>query len=474
MKSNTWQLVVITLIALVALYVSLEIPHPDWVKNLIFWHPPDQRDIALRMGLDLQGGVQVLLTTDVPKDQEIDAALLETTRGIIENRVRTLSLTEPVVQAKGERSIIVQLPGIWDSSQVTDTIQATALVEFIDGGYNAPETGSLVETTLGGPPLVEEPTAPVTPTTPITDTPSGRVFETVLSNEDLAGIALYKTGQSDGIGAAHTLSFAFTQESKDRFTFYTAAHPGQFVCVALDKEILSCAVLPDEPITGGGGSIPTLLSDEKAHNVSTLLRYVPYGQFPVPLRVEGVEALEPSLGKVAVQRSGRAVVIGLVAVLLFLLLHYRLPGLLTSLALLVFGLFNLALCKVIPLPLILPSIAGFAIAALLALGGHLSIFERLREEMRAGRPLPKAIEASLARAWPSIRDVHLALLFISIAAWYTGATAAAESIHWMGAALSVGILTSLFVTAVATRSFVRFLFNAAQEWLSERNWLLGI
>ena len=457
-KSKTWQLAIIILIVLAALYVDLNIEHSDYVKNLLFWRPASQRDIALRFGLDLQGGLQTLLTADVPAGQEPDAALMEATRLIIEKRAKGLVLTKPTVQTLGEHHIIVDLPGFGGLRQTIDTIQATGVVEFIDAGTLSMAPGTIVETTLELP--VEEPAAPVTPTAP-----SSRIFTTVLSNNDLEAIMLHQTGSNE-----YNISFALTEQATPGFTTFTAGHSGQYLCVAIDKEVISCAFLPDSPLEGGGG-IPVFLSDAGAQRVDVLLRY---GSLPVPMQVEELETIGPALGETAVEQGGRAAVIGLIAVLIFLPLHYRLPGLLADLAFLVFALLSLALCKLIPLPLTLPSITGFAIAALLATGAHLSILERLREEMRAGRPPSRAVEDGFSRAWPSIRNVHLILLALSIATWYTGATTSADFIFWLGVTLLVGVLTSLFVTMVVTRVFIRSAFDAAREWLSERQWLLGI
>ena len=455
-KSKTWQLAVIVLIVLAALYVDLNIGHSDYVKNLIFWRPASQRDIALRFGLDLQGGIQTLLTANVPAGQEPDAASLEATRLIIEKRAQSLLLTTPVVQTLNERHIIVDLPGSGGLRQTIDTLQATGVVEFIDAGALSMPPGTIVETTLGGP-STEEPTAPVTPT--------ARIFTTVLSNDDLAAIMLRQTGTNQ-----YNISFALTEQATPGFTIFTAGHSGQYLCVAIDKEVISCAFLPDSPLEGGGG-IPVFLSDAGAQRVDVLLRY---GSLPVPMQVEELETIGPALGETAVQQGGRAAIIGLIAVLVFLLLNYRLPGLLADLAMLVLVLFNIALCKLIPLPLTLPSITGFAMAALLATGAHLSILERVREEMRAGRPLPRAVENGFSRAWSSIRNGHLTFLALSIAMWYTGATTSADLFLWLGVTLLVGVLTSLLVTMVVTRVFIRSAFEAGREWLSERQWLLGI
>jgi len=458
-KSTTWQLATIILVALAALYVDLSIGHPDWVNNLLFWQPVGQRDIALRLGLDLQGGIQILLAADTPEGQEPDADAMEATRLIVENRAKSLGLAEPVVQTLDERHIVVELPNIRTPQRATEIIPATGLVEFVDAGTLFLPPGTAVETTLDGP-AVEEPAEPLTPTTP-----ANRVFETVLSSDGLETILLYRTGDNK-----YSINFALTQETTDAFAAHTGTHAGQYLCVALDKEILSCATLPGSPLEGGGG-IPVYLLDEYAQDISILLRY---GPLPVPLQVEEIKTVGPALGNTTIEQGKRAIAIGVVVILLFTLLYYRLPGGLAALALLILASFNLALCKAIPLPLTLSSVTGFAAAALLAIGAHFFIFERLREEMRAGRSLSRATEVGFSRAWPSIRSVHLVFLVLSIATWYIGATTTAGSILWLGVTLLVGTLTSLFVTMVVTRTIARLTFHTAREWLSERKWLLGI
>ncbi|MEA3340852.1 MAG: peptidylprolyl isomerase, partial [Chloroflexota bacterium] len=173
-KSEIWQFIVIIPVALVALFVALNIEHPDWAKNLAFWQPEKQRDIALRLGLDLQGGLQVLLAADVPAGQELDADSMETARRIVENRVNSLGLTEPIVQAQGERRIIVELPGIENPEQAVETIKGTALLEFVDAGSTPLWAGTVVTTTMGGPSFA--PSGEVTPTGDINPTAKEEVI----------------------------------------------------------------------------------------------------------------------------------------------------------------------------------------------------------------------------------------------------------------------------------------------------------
>ncbi len=168
-KPELWRLAVIIFIALLALFVDLNIEHPDWAKNLLFWQPEGQRDIALHLGLDLQGGLKVLLAADPPEGQEFEPGSMETARRIVENRVNGLGLTEPVVQAQGERRIIVELPGIENPEQAVGTIKGTALLEFVDAGYRPLMPGTVITTTLGGPEITS-PEAEIGSTTPLSPT----------------------------------------------------------------------------------------------------------------------------------------------------------------------------------------------------------------------------------------------------------------------------------------------------------------
>ena len=177
---------------------------------------------------------------------------------------------------------------------------------------------------------------------------------------------------------------------------------------------------------------------------------------------------------ILVRQIGIAAIIGLAAALLLLPAHYRFPGLLADLALVFFGFISLALCKIVPVPITLPTITGFAVAALLALQAHFTIFERLREGIRANRPLPKAVRNSFSDAWRSIRDTHLGLFLFSVVVWALGAATAAMSIHWLGVALAAGALISAFVTLVFTQLLTSLASSVSQEWLDERKWLLGI
>ena len=486
-QPKAWRLVAIILIALIALFVALNINHPAWAENLLFWQPEGNREIALRLGLDLQGGLKVLLAADPPEGQEFEAGSMETARRIVESRVNSLGLTEPVVQAQGERRIIVELPGIEDPEQAVDTIKGTALLEFVDAGFSPVAPNTLVTTTLGGPEAAQGPvptdtasltptaeigsTASVTPTTEVTQTQptqpqaTGQVYETILTGADLANVGLDRTEQNE-----YVIPFELNQEAADTFGQYTASHVGQYLCIVLDKTVLSCPTIR-EPIPGGRGSISGAFSLEEARQLAIQLRY---GALPMPLRVESFNRVGATLGEQSVTRSVRAGVIGLSVVLLFMLVYYRLPGGLADLALVIYVLINLALYKLIPITLTLPGIAGFILSAGMAVDANILIFERMKEELRSGRSLARAIEMGFNRAWPSIRDGQLSTLIICAILFLFGTNFGASIVKGFALTLALGTMVNLFTAVFATRTFVRHVAVAAGQWLSERKWVLGV
>jgi len=486
-EPKTWRLVAIILIALLALFIALNIDHPAWAQNLLFWQPEAQREIALRLGLDLQGGLQVLLAADPPEGQEFEAGSMETARRIVESRVNSLGLTEPVVQAQGERRIIVELPGIENPEQAVETIKGTALLEFVDAGYNPLPAETVITTTLGGPEAVQgdvvtgtssltstmglSTTPEVTPTVSTTGTESaqpqvsGKVYETILTGADVANVGLDRTEQNEYI-----IPFELNEDAAETFSQYTASHVGQYLCIVLDKTVISCPTIR-ERIPGGRGSISGAFTLEDARQLAIQLRY---GALPMPLRVESFNRVGATLGTQSVNRSVRAGVIGLSVVLLFMLVYYRLPGGLADVALVIYVLINLALYKLIPITLTLPGIAGFILSAGMAVDANILIFERMKEELRSGRGLVRAIELGFDRAWPSIRDGQLSTLIICAILFFFGTNFGASIVKGFAITLALGTLVNLFTAVFATRTFVRQVAFAAGEWLSERKWVLGV
>ncbi|MCX7855987.1 MAG: protein translocase subunit SecD [Anaerolineae bacterium] len=476
-------LVIIALLAILAVYVDLNIDHPAWLENLLAWQPEGARKIAIRYGLDLRGGLKVSLVADVPEGQEVDQVSMETARQIVENRVNGLGLTEPIVQIQGGRRIIVELPGIDDPELAIEIIRGTALLEFVDAGYVPLMKGTVVTTTLGGPrqsetPVGETPATPeatptlslgpatvVTETTPTTPTVPSNVYETILTGADLDQVGLDR----DDLG--YFIPFRLKAEATDKFAQYTASHVGQYLCIVLDKEVISCPQI-QEAIPSGNGRIT--LGDASYQEARGLAIQLHYGALPVPLRVETATTVGPTLGEISVQKSVRAGIIGLSIVLLFMLVYYRILGGTADLALLLYAALNLALYKLVPVTLTLPGIAGFLLSAGMAVDANILVFERMKEEIRAGRSLRAAVEAGFSRAWTSIRDSQVSILIACAVLYLFGTNFGASMVKGFAITLAIGTVINLFTAIVVTRTFLRTMLHLAGNWLQNRRWLLSV
>ena len=491
-KTSSWRLVIVVIVALVALYVTLPVAHPDWLRGALVWQPEGRREIALRQGLDLQGGLQVLLAADVPEGEDLDPASMETARRIVENRVNSLGLTEPVVQSQGERRIIVELPGIENPQQAVDMIKGTALLEFVDTGRAWLPPGTPVTTTLGGPraneseeiavietPGAEEallPTATPELTASLELTPTAAqpvlpdrdepvAFETILTGADLKNVGMALADQNQAV-----VEFELNADATQVFADHTASHIGQFLCIVMDKAVISCPEI-QSAIPGGQGRIEGNFTFDSARQLMLQLRY---GALPIPLRVESFNRIGATLGAESVDRSIRAGAIGLGIVLVFMLVYYRLPGGLADIALIIYVLINFALYKLIPITLTLPGIAGFILSAGMAVDANILIFERMKEELRQGRSLASAIEIGFSRAWPSIRDGQLSTLIICAILFIFGTNFGASIVKGFALTLAIGTVVNVFTAVFATRTFVRLAAASAGKWLADRPRLLGV
>ncbi|NLT73103.1 MAG: protein translocase subunit SecD [Chloroflexi bacterium] len=412
------------------------------------------REIRLWLGLDLQGGMQVLMKADVPEGQTLDADAMEATRGILENRVDALGVTEPVVQAVGSDRVLVEMPGIQDPQTAIDTLKETGLLEFVDTGSQFLPAGTPVETDYGSVAASEA----ISPTT--------TVYHTVLTGSSL------KTAQVtfDQTTGRPYIAFALDGEGVDVFAEHTAANIGKYLAIVLDGEVISCPVI-NSSIPDGEGIIEGQFTLEEAKSMVLQLRY---GALPVPLTVLETRSVGPTRGQDSVDKSIRAGIIGLVAVLLFMLIYYRLPGALASLALIIYALITLALYKLIPVTLTLPGIAGFLLSVGMAVDANILIFERMREELRHGRELGRAVDAGFRRAWTSILDSNVSVWITCAILWAFGNSFGANMVKGFAVTLALGVAVSMFTAITVTRTFVRFTFRTTGERLREKRWLLGI
>jgi len=416
------------------------------------------RDIRVHQGLDLQGGMQVLLAADLPEGQEIDPGAMEAVKVIVKNRVDALGVAEPLVQSQGDRRIIVELPGVEDPELAIATIRETGLLEFVDVGNTFLPQGAVVATTLGGA---------VVPTEEITETAvtPEQIYTTVMTGKELdtVNVALDQLGKPE-------IQFALKFEGTSIFADFTSRNVGRFLCIVLDNRVVSCPRI-QTAITDGSARITGDFTLEEARSLAIQLKY---GALPVPLRVETTRSVGPTLGQDSVQKSVRAGAIGLGAVLLFMLIYYRLPGFLAALALIIYALLNFALFKLIPVTLTLPGITGFLLSTGMAVDANILIFERMKEELRWGRSLSAAINAGFDRAWTSIRDSNLSTIITCVILYWFGSNFGASVVRGFAITLFIGVVISMFTAVTVTRTFVSFVFDRFGERLQDHKWLLGI
>lgn len=437
------------------------------------------RSIRVVRGLDLQGGLRVLLEADVPESQEVTLEQLNTARSIVDSRVNALGVSEPLIQIAGNRRILVELPGIEDPEQAVAAIKETGLLEFVDPGTTnqselialegqviltdygqpasavptpTPETLSTPENAQGTIEATAEATqGAVTPTAQAGDGEgSPKVYHTVMTGAVLktAGVSTDQTGTP-------YVAFELTSEGSALFGEYTSTHVGQFLMIVLDKKVISAPRIQDA-ITTGTGSITGSFTVAEANALAVQLRY---GALPIPLKVVEIKSVGPTLGQDSLRKSTVAGVIGLLVVVSFMALYYRLPGIVADLALIVYALTTFALFKLIPVTLTLPGIAGFVLSLGVAVDANILIFERMKEELRGGRTLAQAIDLGFSRAWPSIRDSNLSTLITCVILYWFGSTFGASIVKGFALTLSIGVGVSLFTAITVTRVFLHLLLD---------------
>ena len=212
-------------------------------------------------------------------------------------------------------------------------------------------------------------------------------------------------------------------------------------------------------ITDGKGVIQGNFTAQSANDLAVQLRY---GSLPIPLKVVTSQTVGPTLGQDSLRKSLLAGVIGLSVVILFMGLYYRLPGIVADLALLIYAVSTFALFKLIPVTLTLPGIAGFVLSVGMAVDANVLIFERLKEELRAGRTLRQAIDLGWGRAWPSIRDSNLSTLITCLILFWFGSAFGASIVKGFALTLSIGVMISMFTAIIVTRTFLHLVLDNVQ------------
>ena len=432
------RLVLIAVIAALAIWVDvtdvIRIRNP--LDDTILY----ERNITPRLGLDLQGGLQVLLEADLPPDTPVDAEAMETARSIVENRTNALGVSENLIQLAGERRIVGEFPGAEDADAILDIIQQTGLLEFVDTGDYSPGPGTVLKTDF-----VTGAETVVTPTPEGTDPAQEVVYHTIMTGKELESVNV-SPGQ---IGGA-AVDFVLTPEGTTIFAQHTAANVNKYLTITLDKIVVSAPVIQGA-IPDGQGQISGSFTPESANALAVQLRY---GSLPIPLKVVETRIIGPTLGEDSLQKSLLAGVIGMTIVILFMVIYYRLPGIVAAIAILFYAAIAFAIFKYFHFTLTLPGIAGFLLSTGAALDANILIFERLKEELRNGRSLSQAVEQGWSRAWSSIRDSNLATIITSLILYWFGSNFGATIVKGFSLTLALGVAISLFTAIYVTRTLL--------------------
>jgi preprotein translocase subunit SecD len=465
-RQYNWLIFIIPLIVL-AIWVDLSqqitIANPfNPQTNLI------DKNVALQLGLDLRGGLQVLLEADLPANATVGSSDLNVTKTILQSRANALGVSEVVMQVAPPRRIVASFPGLQDPGQVVASLQQTGLLEFVDMGTTPVKEGTIIQTDYGtssstSGTTTETPANTVEPTqTPTTDpsvTPAPTTTPAagpIIYHTVMTGAAL-KTAdvRANTVGGGFDIAFTLRSEYTTTFADFTGSHINQYLAIVLDKRVISAPTISNK-ITGGEGIITGRFTQDSANTLAVQLRY---GSLPVPIKVMESQTVGATLGAESVSRSEVAGIIGLLIVILFMVIYYRLPGFIADLALMVYALVTLMLFKLIPVFLTLSGIAGFILSIGMAVDANILIFERLKEELRSGRTLRQAIDLAWRRAWPSIRDSNSSTLITCIILFVFGRAFGASVVQGFALTLALGVLISLFTAIIVTRTFLHVVLD---------------
>jgi preprotein translocase subunit SecD len=361
---------------------------------------------SIKQGLDLQGGTHVVLEAVDTPEAKVEGDAVQRVVKIIERRVNELGLTEPIIQRQGERRIIVELPGVKDPEKAIDMLGKTALMEFQD------ESGN-----------------------------------TVLTGKDLKD-AKAQMDQSK----RNEVAIEFTDEGGKKFADLTAKNVGKHISILLDKQVLTSPVV-QEAISGGKAVITGSRSMEEAERLAILLRS---GSLPVKVEVMETRTVGPTLGQDSKDKSVLAFGIGVVGIVIFMLLFYRLSGFVANVALFLFVMLLLLSLKMLNATLTLPGIAGIILSMGMAVDANVLIFERFKEEYHSGKTLRAAMDAGFHRAFATVLDSHLTTIIAGIVLFFLGT----GTVKGFAITLVVGNALSLFSAVTVTRWLLKLLMGA--------------
>lgn len=396
-----------------------------------------KRDLELHLGLDIAGGSHLVFEADMSKlpQEDFDAAI-EGVRNTIERRVNLFGVSEAQVQTiKTDNSyrVAADLPGLKNTKEAIALVGQTASLEFYEFVSAQAE-----ESTNGA--LAWE------------------IAPTNLTGADLKRARV----EFDPNTGEPAVGLQFNEEGAKKFQEITKRNVGKPLAMFIDGEPIDKDRPPpvvQEEIAGGSAVISGSFTLEDAKKLAVQLNS---GALPVPIKLIEQRTIEASLGSEFVSASVLAGFVGLSGVLLFMLLYYGRLGIIASLVLVFYGLFTVALYKLIPVVLTLPGIAGFILSLGMAVDSNILIFERMKEELRAGKPWIDSMEAGFGRAWDSIRDANIATLlivFILLNPMNFDFLHTSGPVRGFALTLGIGVLMSLFTGVFVSRTLMRIFLK---------------
>jgi preprotein translocase subunit SecD len=414
---RTWSVVLIVVVALVAWFI-----YASQLPGSVFSR------FAFKLGLDLNGGTELIYQADVSQVPAAEVAdSMSALKDVIERRVNLFGVSEPVVQVEkadefsNENKLIVDLPGVTNVEQAENQIGQTPLLDF-----------RLIETQTVG-------------------TTTGTVaIPTGLTGRYLSQATLEFNNQS----GEPTVALQFNSQGAVLFDQITKDNIGKTLGIFLDNQPISTPVIQQE-IPGGQAIINGTFTAQAAE---TLVRNLNYGALPVPITLISTQTIGPSLGASALHSGIKAGILGFIIVAIFLILWYRLPGLVASLALVMYIILSLAAFKLVSVTFTAAGLAGFILSIGMAVDANILIFERMKEELRRGKHLDVAMHEGFHRAWLSIRDSNISSIITSLVLFWLGTS----EIKGFALTLGLGVVISMFTAITVSRTFL-FALSASHE-----------
>lgn len=438
----------------------------------------DFKNFPFKFGLDLIGGTHLLYHADVSEIEPLErASSMDALRDVIERRINLFGVAEPVVQVEEvgafkepqdrEYRLIVELPGVTDINKAISLIGETPLLEFMTERPDGPEKEAILEAhqkalearekLLGVSTSTESSGVELSEVEGIDE--FGDVFNDPLLKEN----PFYEPTELTGALLAHaqltfektlgepTVSLTFNEEGKKLFADMTTKYTGRTIAIFLDRHLGNIdpitAPVVNEPITDGNAVISGNFNLEEAKQLVGRLNS---GALPVPIELLTTQTIGASLGEEALAAGVNAGKIGLFVVAIFLILWYRLPGVLATIALAIYVAIMLALFKLIGVTLTAAGIAGFILSIGMAVDANILIFERMKEELREGKALRDSIHDGFARAWLSIRDGNISSVITAVILFWFGTSL----VEGFALTFGIGVLVSMFSAITITRTLL--------------------